>query len=165
MKAQVERRLRHLPVLGEAVKNAADPLRAFLGEQAQGVRRRLPIMYDERLADRHGGPDMRAETFALPFRRVFLPVVIESGFADADDARVLRQCDQVGERRLAHAGRLRMHADRRQQVAMRFGQRQHARIVLEIDADTDGATDAVLLHQLKNLREVFGEIRKIEMAM
>lgn len=48
---------------------------------------------------------------------------------------------------------------------MRLGQRQDTRRVLEIDADADGVADAVLAHRFEQLRQILGEIRKIEMTV
>lgn len=67
MKALRQRRLRELPVLGETVQDAADPLGALLGQQPQGIGAGLAVMHDERLAGLERRADMGAEALALPF--------------------------------------------------------------------------------------------------
>ena len=64
--------------------------RALLLHDAQGIRSRLTGMNNQRLASFTRGPDMRAKAFALPFQIAGETKIVETGFADRHDARVIR---------------------------------------------------------------------------
>ena len=48
-------------------------------------------MHDQRFTNATGGADVGPKTLPLPFRLIFLPVVIQSGFTNAEDFRMLRK--------------------------------------------------------------------------
>ena len=108
-------------------------------------------MHDQRFPGFARCTDVDAKALSLPFRCILVPVVIKSSFADGDDFRMLRQANKFGDRRLAHAGCLRMDADRCEDERMRFGKRLNPRKIFEIDADTDRACDLVVAHEVQQL--------------
>ncbi|MNT99455.1 hypothetical protein D3C72_2423080 [compost metagenome] len=78
---------------------------------------------------------------------------------------MLRQRHQLGDSRLGAVGIFRMHPDRRQDHGIGLGHGQYAGKIFQRDADAHGARDAVFLHQINELRQVFGEIGKIDVAV
>jgi hypothetical protein len=86
-----------------------------------------------------GGANVGAKAFALPLRCVLVPVVIESGLANGDDARMTSQLDQLVDRRFAYAGGLGMDANRSQNRRPGFGEREHPTEIFERDADAHRA--------------------------
>ena len=77
--------MRHVPVFGEAVQDAACLAGVFFFQHAQGICRGFAVMHDERFTGLPRRADVCAEAFPLPFGRVLVPVIIETGFTNADD--------------------------------------------------------------------------------
>ena len=68
-------------------------------------------MDDEWLAALPSGSYVHAKALALPFEITFEPVIIQSGLANGDDARMLCQCHQIGDTGLLGFFIIRMDTD------------------------------------------------------
>ena len=122
-------------------------------------------MNNQRLARFDRSPNVDAEAVPLPFRRIFVPVIVQPRLADGDHLRVSCQRHQIGNRRLPNVGRFGMYADRCENPPVRFRQRQYPRELFERNANADGATDIVVLHQLEYLRQIGREVGKVQVAV
>lgn len=75
------------------------------------------------------------------------------------------QFDEFGERRFPRILVIGMHADRRIDVVVRFGDREHVRQRLEIDGHAQRVRDVMLAHVLEHRRQAIGETLEIDVAM
>ena len=108
------------------MQDAANFPGAFLSHKPQSIGGRFAIMDDKRLAQLFGRANVRAKAFALPFRLVLLPVIVEAGFANGHHLGMLRQTNEFIEAWLACIGRFGMQADAGKDMRMRLGQCQHS---------------------------------------
>ena len=58
-----------------------------------------------------------------------------------------------------------MHADARVEIGVPDGERMHARPGVHLDADAKRMRHGVRAHCLQHLRQLVGELRKIEMTV
>ena len=165
VEAEVERGTRRLPVLGEAVHDAADGSGAFFTEQAQGVLPGFAQMHDQRLAAGTRGGDVPAETRALPFRAVLVPVVVEARLADGDDLGMRGQAHQFVDIRIGALVVFGMDTDAGEDLCMGLGEREDLRQVFDIDADAERAADVLRTHLGEDLRQIVDEGGEIEVAV
>lgn len=71
MKSEIQGVAGDIPVFGKAMHDPADRIGPLLPHQAQRVGGGLTGMDDQGFAAGLRSPDVRTETFALPFRFVF----------------------------------------------------------------------------------------------
>src|SRR5204863_7519923 len=108
---------------------------------------------------------MRAKARALPFEVALETIVVEASLADGDNLRLARFGDQQLESRLGSIGVIAMHADARVEIGVPDGARMHARPGVHLDADAKRMRHGVRAHCLQHLRQLVGELRKIEMTV
>src|SRR5690606_28460048 len=86
VEAEIERGARGVPVLGEAVHDAAGLAGPLLAHDPQRVLACRAGVDDQWLAAFPRGPDVRAESLPLPGEVAARTEIVETGLADADDA-------------------------------------------------------------------------------
>ena len=127
VEAEVERALRDVPCLGEAMHDAAHLARALLAHDRERIGRGRAGMDHERLAGLARRADVTPETLALPREVAFEAIVVEPRLADRDDLGRGGLRHQVRDSGLQRVGVVRMDADGRIQVGVRLRDRDHAR--------------------------------------
>ena len=138
----------------------------FLAEDFQGIGFRVAGMHDDRQAGFPRGLQVGAETDFLAFPRAVFVIIVEPGFAEADDLGVSGQFDQLGRRGFGlAAGFVRMDADGAEDVIEPFGHRQHLRKLAEVGADGQHDPYPRLAGAADDRVEFVGEIWEIEMAV
>lgn len=144
------------------------PLGVLFAEDPGRVGIRLTGMDDQRQIGFAGGGDVGAEAPLLRCARTVLVVVVEPGFAEPDNLRVLGHADQVlGGDLLRLAGRLvGMDADGAPaDVIETFRKRQHPIEARDVGADGQHHVDARFARPVNDAVEVVGKLGKIEMAV
>ena len=96
---------------------------AFLAQDGDDVVIRLAGMDAQRQAGQARGADVAAEILGLRVARGLVVEVVQAGFADADDARVVGLGgDLLGRRQRALAGVVRVDADGAPDLGVALGQ-------------------------------------------
>ncbi|MPM97788.1 hypothetical protein SDC9_144965 [bioreactor metagenome] len=165
MKPEVQRLGCHRPVFRKAVHHPAHRIGTFFRHQTQGIDRRIAGMHHQRLPARPRSADVVPETLALPLRLILVPIVIQPGFTDTNHLGMGGQCNEALNRRLLDLGRFRMNANRRIQIGLTLGERQHFRKIFQIDADADSSGNPILAHTLQNFGQPPGQVGKIQVAV
>ena len=136
--------LGQLGVAGETVEDHR-LRRAFLGQDAQDVLVRVPVVDHQRLGGLLGQRDVRAEPVLLDVVGRVVPVVVETGLADRPDLGQRGQLGQFFEHLIAirGLGRLvRVDGHRRVDLVM-VGRGGHRRVAgRQVGADRDHSGDA-----------------------
>jgi len=165
MKAEVERRVRNLPCLGETVHHAPHVARALVAHDGERVRRRCTRVDDERLARSARRANMRAKTFALPVEVTRQPVIVEAGLADGDDLRFRGPRNQHVHGRLRGVLVIGMHADGGVQVVVVARECVHERPCVHLHGNAQRMRDAVVAHRLQHLREIVPQLGKVKVTV
>ena len=113
----------------EAVQEEGEvsPGIAFILQDCRDVVVGVAGMDGQRHAGQPGGADMGAEILLLHVARGAVVEVVQAGFADADDLRVVRHLGQGFRRRdRRFRGVVRMHADGAPEVRVRLGHGRQA---------------------------------------
>ena len=165
METQVERRLRYVPALGEAMHDAADVAGALLAHDRKRVGGGGPGVNHQRLAAVAGGANMGAEPRPLPFQVPGQAIVVESGLADGDDLRPAGELAQAADRRLRRVFVVWVYADARIDVRVFRGDAQHAGEVGQIHADAQRVCHPFRRHRVEDGGELRRQFRKIDVAM
>jgi len=70
---------------------------------------------------------MGAKTLPLPFGGILVPVVVESGFTNGDDLRVVGEVKKAGFIRLFAVSVVRVNTDRGEQTGLAVGNERSCR--------------------------------------
>ena len=165
VKTKVKRGFRYLPAFRETMEYAADLPGPLLCHHAQGVGGCVAVVNDEWLAGFDRCANMNAKALTLPFGCILVPVVVKASLADSNDLRMLRQCDQIGDRWFANIGRFRVHADRGEYCSVRIHKRLNTREFFQRDADTHGTPHVIVVHESEHLRKIVREVGEVYMAV
>ena len=154
---------------GEAVHDAghATGVRAgalFL-HQADRVVAGGARVDDQGLAGFARGANVDAEALALPFQVAFETVIVQAGFADGDDLRVVGQLDQLLHGRLRRVFIVGVDADRGEDVGMLLCQGEHLREVRQVDRHAQRVRHLVLGHLGQDFGHAGCQFREIDVAM
>ena len=165
VEAKGKGRFGHSKGFGKTVKHASNLAGALLCKDAQGVGSRLAGVNNQGLASFQGGPDMGAKALALPFQITLETVVIEPGFTDRDDFRVVGQANQGIYIRLLAILRIGMNPDRSVQVGEAPGQGEGSRKPLKRNASNQCPAYPVGLHGRHEFLLPTLKVREIEVAV
>ena len=112
---------------------------------------------------------MHPKAFALPFHvghaALAQPVVVEPGFADANDFGQAGALQQVVQAGLLHIFVVGVHADGGPEVVVAGGKPVNAFKFFERGADTQGSVYLGILHGTPDLRQLRLQFGETQMAM
>ena len=109
--------------------------------------------------------NVRAKPRALPFQRLLQAKIVEPGFADGNDLRVIGQRQKPIDRRLFGVLRVGMHADRGDDVGVLLRDSEHCRKLGQSRANVQCRDDFAVAHSLQHARQVLRELGKRQMAV